>query len=334
MSYKIKTLIVFDTNSLRHTPDGKPAYNSFSFGTPYQNIRRFVEENGLDENVTLAVPSMVLEELKHQKQKQYEKDLQQLKEIFKRMNGLPCDTEGFLTPLKEHFDCAGHIEAQAKKYIEDNPINLIGFREEDALSMLQSMLAKVTDIEFVKSPFRPKDAGFKDNVIWETLMHFEGIKDFDKIIFLTKDSDYKENCYEDFNAKWQRYLRIVKDENFAIAELQTDYGNLIEHRKVYDYTQTEYFDSHLKKFLNPATYVEVGGESLKIENYAIKNHCARVEIVEDEEGEFESRAIFSEIIIYTTRDAAKTEIHVSATTVLSDMEYMEIEDPTFEPGIR
>jgi PIN domain-containing protein len=333
MSYRIKTLVVFDTNSLRHTPDGKPAYNSFSFGAPYKNIREFIEQSGLQESVTLGVPSMVIEELKHQKQKQYEKDLRQLKEIFNRMDGLPCDPEGFLTPLSQRFDVAEHIEATAKKYIEDSPIDLIGFNEEDALSMLKNMVAKVIDVESVKSPFRPKDAGFKDNVIWETLMHFEGIKDFDKIIFLTTDSDYKENCYQEFDSKWQRYLRILKDENLVISELQIDYANYIEYRKVYDYAQNEYFDGYLRDLLTPATFVEIERESLKIENYRITDHCSKVEMVPDQEGDFISPMIVSNIVIYTTQNGEKAEIPVRGKTILSDLEYMVTEETIFEPSI-
>src|SRR5947209_7174184 len=126
--------------------------------------------------------------------------------------------------------------------------------------MLKSMLAKVVVHETGKSPFarsgKFNDAGFKDSVIWETVMHFEKVQDFDKVIFLTKDGDYKENCIDDFKSKWQRHIDIFKDENLVIAELQKDYGNYIEYRKVYDYALKEYFDGHLRSFLNPASYVE------------------------------------------------------------------------------
>src|SRR5205823_1586489 len=94
------------------------AYSSFSFGKPYNEIKKFIEENELGDSVQLAVPAMVIDELKVQKQRQYEKDIQLLKEISKRRNGLPCDTEGFSTPLMEQFDFTEYVEAEAKKYIE------------------------------------------------------------------------------------------------------------------------------------------------------------------------------------------------------------------------
>ena len=44
MSYKIKTLIVFDTNSLRNTDAGEVAYSFFIFGRPFQVIEEFILE--------------------------------------------------------------------------------------------------------------------------------------------------------------------------------------------------------------------------------------------------------------------------------------------------
>ncbi len=214
---------------------------------------------------------------------------------------------------------------------------LLDLREEYAPSMLKNMLAKVVGHENGKSPFarsgKFNDAGFKDSVIWETLMHFEKVQEFDKIIFLTKDGDYKDNCVVDFKDKWERHIDISKDENLVIAELQKDYGNYIEHRKVYEYAQKDYFDDYLRDLLTPATYIEVDGESLKIENYTIKNHCIRVETIADEEGDFISPVIQSEVIIHTTRNGEKTEIPVLARTALTDAGYMEIEETTFEPTI-
>lgn len=341
MSYKIKTLIVFDTNSLRSMEAGDIAYSSFSFGKPYVTIEQFVKANKLEADVTLAVPEMVIEELKQQKQRSYQKDIQDLKKIIKRLTGLPHIGADDLKIPDEYFSCADFIEGKAREYLKANAVNLLVMQDEHAPSMLKSMLAKVIGAfekeDKPKSPFahsgKFRDAGFKDSLIWETLMHFESVKDFDKVIFLTRDGDYKENCIDDFQTKWERHIEIEKDENRVVAKLNEDYGNYIKHRKIYDYAQKDYFDDYLRDLLTPATYVEVEGESLKIENYAIKNHCANVENVADEEGDFISPVIHSEVIIYTTRDGEKAEIPISAKTVLTDAEYMEIEETTFYPSI-
>ena len=73
-----------------------------------------------------------------------------------------------------------------------------------------------------KQPFshsgKYKDAGFKDNIVWESLMHFDGVTDFDKVIFLTKDTDYA-NCQVEFKAKWNRHISISSD--ISCCDLET-----------------------------------------------------------------------------------------------------------------
>lgn len=44
MSHKLKTLIFFDTNSLRSTDAGEVAYSFFAFGRPFQVIETFISE--------------------------------------------------------------------------------------------------------------------------------------------------------------------------------------------------------------------------------------------------------------------------------------------------
>jgi hypothetical protein len=101
-----------------------------------------------------------------------------------------------------------------------------------------------------KQPFahsgKYKDAGFKDNIVWESLMHFDGVTDFDKVIFITKDTDYT-NCQVEFKAKWNRHISIISDENNALVEIQKDYDFYITERAIYDYAQTDYFKDYLNQ---------------------------------------------------------------------------------------
>ncbi len=68
MSYKIKTLIVFDTNSLRNTDAGEVAYSFFLFGRPFQVIEEFIIEKNLTDDIHISIPTWAIEELKDQKQ--------------------------------------------------------------------------------------------------------------------------------------------------------------------------------------------------------------------------------------------------------------------------
>lgn len=335
MSYNIKTLIIFDTNTLRNTEAGEVAYSSFTFGKTYDMIDRFVKENKLESDVTLAVSAMAIDELKNQKQRQYKKDIQQLKDIARRLTGLPHITEGVISIPDEDFDCASYIEQQAQNYIQSNGINTLEYKDEYAPAMLKNMLAKVVGHENGKSPFtrsgKFNDAGFKDSVIWETLMYYEKVIDYDKVIFLTKDGDYKENCIEDFKTKWQRHISIEKDENRVIYELQMDYQNYIEYRQYFDYAEKEYLQTYLQQQLNNKTYIQLDGEDFKIENYRIENYCDRVEKHINEEIQEEEYIIHSNVRIAITKNGNKENILTDVQVRMDEV--FEIYEITFEPGL-
>ncbi len=55
MCYKLKTLIVFDTNSLRSTDAGEVAYSFFAFGRPFQVIEEFIIEKSLTDDIHIAI---------------------------------------------------------------------------------------------------------------------------------------------------------------------------------------------------------------------------------------------------------------------------------------
>lgn len=87
MSYKIKTLIVFDTNSLRSTDAGEVAYSFFAFGRPFQEIEKFIIEKNLANDIHIAIPTWAIEELKDQKQRQYKTDIVEFQKLAKRLSG-------------------------------------------------------------------------------------------------------------------------------------------------------------------------------------------------------------------------------------------------------
>jgi len=328
MSYKLKTLIVFDTNSLRNTEAKEIAYSSFSFGKPYDIIDEFVKANKLETDVTLAVSTMVITELKVQKQLSYKKDIQQLNNIVKRLTGLPHITVGSILVPDVNFDCAAFIEQQAQKYIQDNNINTLEYKDEHAPAILKNMLEKVVGQENGKSPFsrsgKINDAGFKDSVIWETLMHYEKVVDYDKVIFLSKDGDYKSNCIEDFQSKWQRHIAIEKDENNVLAQLQKDYGNYIAEREIYLFTEGEYFQSYLKSKLAAKSFIVVESKLHTIENFKIMDYCRNVmRMVLNDDG-VENIVVSSAITIFCKINGIKKEIPVEAITALYDEESKEI----------
>ena len=322
MSYKIKTLIVFDTNSLRSTDAGEVAYSFFAFGRPFQVIEIFIIEKNLAEDVHIAIPTWAIEELKDQKKRQYKTDIAEFQKLAKRLSGLPHIPE--ITLPEEEFDCVTYVGEKAVAYLATKQIKLLEIKEEIANAVLRSMMTRVMKDEGKKKPFAHsgkyyKDAGFKDNIIWESLMNFDGLAEFDKVIFLTKDGDYA-NCDVEFKTKWNKHLLITSDENLVLVDIQKDYDNYIKERIIHDFTQTEYFVDYLRDDLKVKTVIVIEGVEYKIENFAIADSCKYVDRQPPNEDEVENLLVSSVISIHFTQDGKKKVQPVEALTLLEDDE--------------
>ncbi len=336
MSYKIKTLIVFDTNSLRSIEAGEVAYSFFAFGRLFQVIENFIFEKNLADDINIAIPTWAIEELKDQKQIQYKKDITDFQKLAKRLSGMPHIPE--ITLPQEEFDCMVYIQVKANEYLESKSIKLLEIKEEIANTVLQSMMTRVMKEERIKQPFvhakkgnkTYKDAGFKDNLIWESLLHFQDIANYDKVIFVTQDSDYNASCTDEFKAKWNKHFSIITDENNVIVEIQKDYGNYIAERAIHDFAQTEYFRDYLYDELKVKTNIVIDDNEYQIENFTITDLCKNANRLAPNEDEVENIFVASEIKIHFTKDGFKKVQVVEALTLLEDDETKEIISTEFD----
>lgn len=336
MSYKLKTLVVFDTNSLRSIEAGEVAYSFFAFGRPFQVIEEFIVGKSLTDDIQIAIPTWAIEELKDQKQRQYKTDIIEFQKLAKRLSGLPHIPEIKLPETE--FDCATYIEEKALAYLDTKQVKRLEIKEEIANTVLRSMMTRVMKDEGKKKPFAHsgkyyKDAGFKDNIIWESLMNFEGLTEYHKVIFLTKDGDYA-NCDVEFKAKWNKYLFITSDENLVLTEIQKDYDNYIKERAIHDYAQKEYFVDYLKDELKVKTSIVIDGAEYKIENFAIADVCKYVSRLAPNEDGDENLLVSSIINIHFTQQGEKKVKPVEALTLLWDEETKEIVSTEFDTELK
>ncbi len=331
MSYKIKTLIVFDTNSLRSTDAGEVAYSFFAFGRPFQVIEEFILEKNLNEDVHIAIPTWAIEELKDQKNRQYLDDVAKYNEVTKRLFGLPSFQK---IPLPNpDFDCISYVQEKANEYLATKEIKLLEIKEQLANTILQSMMKRVMKDQNKKQPFayagKYKDAGFKDNIVWESLMHFEGITDYDKIIFLTKDTDFG-NCHVEFKAKWNKHFALLKDENNVLVEIEKDYELYIKERAIYDFAQSEYFIGYLNDELNARSLIMIDEIEQPVREFAIMDSCNFVNRLPPNEEGIENISIGSVILVKYKWDDETKEQEVEAMTLLEDDETKQIISTEFD----
>lgn len=321
----LKTLIVFDTNALRSTEAGQVAYRFFAFGKPFQLIEEYINTNNLNEYIHLAIPSWAIEELKDQKNRQYLEDVERYKEVTERLFGLPSFQK--IPFPQEEFDCRAYIQEKAEEFLATKQLKKLDIKEELASTVLKSMMSRVLKEEKLKKPFahsgKYKDAGFKDNIVWESLMHYDDVEAYDKFIFITKDTDYG-NCQNEFKEKWNKHIITLKDENSVKAEILKDYELYIKERALYDYTHKEYFLDYLNDDLKQKSEIVTETGTGKIENFKIQEPSVNIERMPPTEDEDEYILVHSSIIIFYKEGVNKKQQQVIMTTKLADEETKEI----------
>lgn len=327
MSHKLKTLIVFDTNSLRSTIGGKVVYSSFEFGGAFKIIEEYILGNNLQNDVALAIPAWAIVELKDQKERQYEEDLAVFKTNFERLKNLPHFSTVNIDEAE--FNCADFVHQKSEEYLATKTsINIIELKEEKANEVLKSMMVRVLKEQKTKRPFSHsgvfKDAGFKDNLIWESILNYEELTNFDKLVFLTKDGDYT-GCEYEFRGRWDKHIEIKKDEASVIAEIEKDYKNYIDFRQLYTYANSAYFKDYLSDIFTPKTTIFFEDEDCTILNFKVEEYCTKVEMTEDEDGDFTMPVIFSRVIINAKKaNEDKVDIPLEIQTKYTDVDYMEL----------
>lgn len=334
LSKRLKTLIVFDTNSLRSTDAGEVVYSSFSFGKAYDVINGFLVENKLQNDVFVAVSALVVDEIKIQMERSYKADLQKLGDTKRRMNGLPHVTHELIGIPDNEFDCSEYVELKAKDYLENNKhVKLLNFSNDQSEQILKSLISRAhkTKPPFFKTT-KNSDAGFKDSVIWETLLNYKEIEKYNKVILVTKDEGFK-GCEIEFAAKWNKHFKIISTPEAVNTELGLDYNNFIKERAIHDFAQTEYFIDYLRDTLNTMTVIVIEGVENKIENYAIIDICVNVNRLPPNEEEIENLIVTSEINIHFTKNGEKKEQLIKADTTLEDDETKQIITTQYDPEL-
>ncbi len=115
-------------------------------------------------------------------ERSYKADLQRLNDTKRRMNGLPHVTAELIGIPDNAFDCSDYVELKAKEYLDRNKhVRLLSYSDEQSKQILKSLISRAHK---TKPPFfrttKNADAGFKDSVIWETLLNYDDIEHFNK----------------------------------------------------------------------------------------------------------------------------------------------------------
>lgn len=309
-----KTLIIFDTNSVRHTD-----YVNFEIGGDYKNVSAFIKNNNLGDLIHIALPEFVVDEIKKQKAEQFEKDRREYKRIGDKLDKLGIKT----TVNDSDFDVNAHLKDQTDIYLKKENLKVINLprdKYDDTLEkIIQRAIAK--KLPFKKND-RHSDMGFKDVLIWETILSNKSlILGYDSIFYCSGDNGFNE-CKEEFEKDINRNFEHFKEGAFLIEKLEEQYFELIRNSRVYDFAKTQYFKDMIGLEIERVGVAEFENEDLEIEDWDMINPCVEIEKVEFSDQEGECFRITSHVHLYANGESQDNNV---ITTINETNEIVEFD---------
>jgi hypothetical protein len=313
-----KTLVVFDTNRLRSTNVGGLTYGSFEFGSDFSALKSFINEKGLSPSIDLAVPDVVLQELLEQKKGQYAEDMRTIAQLRSRLSELPGVDFANVSLPDAAFDSKSHLTPLMREYVRTNGVIIIDLPEEKLGGVFKQILRRAIE---KRPPFKQgkgsPDTGFKDSVIWESLLNFGNYAEYDKVILLTNDSGFTRDCESEFEQRTGKAMTIVPSSELAQTEIETYYQSEIKNKELEDFANQEYFKNYLDQKLAEQQTIEIDGNERVLSEAKVIKYADHFE--EPEESETEAAfIIFSSIRGTVVVDGASNAVNMSARTYLDD----------------
>lgn len=188
--------LIFDTNVLFQTYEKKANFTTFSFNATYGNVIDMINQLDIYSQVVLAIPSVVWCEMEKQIIEKHDELLSSYKTtISKRLFPEYSVFENVAINYPEY------IKAKIAEYKSDLSCGLNKVIELPIAS--NSRFDSIVNRAFSKlPPFEGKDKksdkGFKDALLWESVLEFALKKTNSKIIYYSQDNAFGEFLLNEF----------------------------------------------------------------------------------------------------------------------------------------
>lgn len=195
-SSKNEFFVVFDTNILFQNYDQKADFNNFTFNATFRNVLDMVNQLDIYEQVTIAIPEVTWNEMKKQIIEAHDKKILDLETTLRKWK-----FPEYNIIKNETIDYSAFISKSICDYQKEieKGINAIITLPVPSNERFKGIIKRAFD---KAPPFVGKeknsDKGFKDVLIWESILEFVLSHKQANIIFYTKDNGFKEVLIKEF----------------------------------------------------------------------------------------------------------------------------------------
>lgn len=326
--------VIFDTNVLYHAYDKKADFSSFSFNSTYENIVGYINQLDIYERVTIVIPTVVWNEMEHQIIDAHQSKIRDFrdkvtKHFFPEIEVIDkgdIDYSEFIRPIIDRYRTS--LSSDINTVIE-LPI------------ATATRYSSIVERAFEKRPpFEGKDKksdkGFKDALLWESILEFASQHKQAKIIYYSKDNAFGDVLEQEFSiSNPDASLVICATEKNVQDNLEswakeidiysyTPIESYVEHKEIVDWLQSA--DFLIQVIDRDFGLIE---ESRLITNNTVNlNSFENIQITNqtEEYTEYSIDAVLE--LTYTLRGGAQTTEILNVVIIVSHLfgEFFAVED--------
>lgn len=243
--------LVFDTNVLFQRYDKMADFTSFSFNATFENVAAMVNQLDIYDNIKLAIPEVVWNEMTKQIIDAHDKQITEYQTRIKNWKFPEYKT----TQIKlDNYQ--KYIEERITEYKEaiSSGINTIVELPNPKDKCFERIVKRAFD---KAPPFGGKeknsDKGFKDVLIWESILELSETHPTINIIFYTKDKGFKAVLIDEFRQlSPDAYISICSTEDEVKEQLEqwAQEIDIYSYQPIPEYTENK----GLIEFLNSSDF--------------------------------------------------------------------------------
>ena len=238
-SNEITYCLIFDTNALFQAYEKKADFTTFSFNSTFENVIDMINQLDIYNQVTVAIPSVVWSEMEKQIVEKHDELLSTYKSTISKKRFPEYS-------IQENPDI-NYPEYIKNKIVEYKKEISVGLNEVIEIPIASNnRFESIVNRAFSKlPPFEGKDKksdkGFKDALLWESVLEFALKHRNSKIIYYSKDNAFGEFLLNEFAENVSdSSLFICKNESEVKVRLEA-WAKEIDK---YSYQPIEEFDEN------------------------------------------------------------------------------------------
>jgi len=245
-----KVLVVFDTNLLLQNDSKYDYYNDVNLGGEFHKlVEEFIPQHHLSNNVIIGIPQITIEEIKQQKYEKFENKFKSLSDTFNLIKNLTNLSEiETLEPKNYKEILSNNVDSYIENIKDNRNAIVLNYPKDNHLNRIIFRAVK-RQTPFLRTK-NESDKGFKDVVLWHSILDYEKINDFKKVILFSNDGGFDLNCVDEMKSLHDCDFEIIKVSKKLRDDLLAIYPKSIRDKiKIRSKVETPYFKENINNFL-------------------------------------------------------------------------------------